>query len=84
MAEDKKAKDYERMGRQLEAMYDSVHPDRKALYKSAFLKGVLGGVGGVIGATLIVALLIWLLSLFDNVPLIGHFVETIRNTIQKG
>jgi gas vesicle protein len=42
------------------------------------------GAGGVIGATLVVALLIWLLSLFDNVPLIGHFVETIRNTIQRG
>jgi hypothetical protein len=87
MAQESKAlssEDYERMGKQLESLYDSVHPDRKALYKTAFIKGILGGVGGVIGATLVVALLLWALSLFDNIPLIGGFVDSIRHTIDKG
>lgn len=76
-------KDYELMGKQLEALYDSVNPKRAVLYKTAFLKGVVTGVGGVIGATLVIALLLWLLSLFDSVPLIGGFVEAIRNTIDQ-
>ncbi len=82
-ASQKTAKDYEKMGRQLDALFDSVRPNKKAFYKAAFLKGVLSGVGGVIGATVVIALLIWLLSLFDNVPLIGNFVESIRHTIQR-
>jgi len=82
--EETQAPDYEKMGRQLESLYDTVRPDRGTFYRSAFLKGVLGGVGGVVGATLVVALLIWLLSLFSEVPLIGNFVETIRDTLQTG
>lgn len=75
-------KEYEQMGRQLDALYDAVHPDRRALYKAAFIKGVLSGVGGVIGATLVVALLLWLLSLFAELPLIGNFIETIQDTLE--
>lgn len=80
---EKLPKDYEKMGRQFESLFDSVRPDRGTFYRAAFLKGVLGGVGGVVGATVVIALLIWALSLFDNVPLIGNFVESIRNTLQK-
>ena len=71
------------MGRQLEALYDSVNPKKGALYKAAFIKGVLGGVGGVVGATVVIGLLIWLLSLFDNIPLVGGFFESLTDTIDK-
>lgn len=77
-------KEYEDLGRQIEALYDSVNPKKVTLYKAAFLKGVLGGVGGVIGATIVVALLLWALSLFGSLPIIGDFLETIQNTIESG
>lgn len=77
-------KEYEDLGRQIEALYDSVNPKKVTLYKAAFLKGVLGGVGGVIGATIVVALLLWALSLFGSLPIIGGFLETIQNTIESG
>ncbi len=78
------AAEYEQMGRDLEALYLNIHPDKLAFYKAAFLRGVLGGVGGVIGATVVIALLLWVLSLFNNVPLIGGFVEAIQRTIEGG
>jgi hypothetical protein len=75
--------DYEKLGRQIEAMYDAVNPDRKKLYRMAFLKGIAQGVGGVIGATLVIALLIWLLSLFEQVPFLGHFIDSIQHSLQS-
>lgn len=80
----KTIKEYEQMGRELEALYWSVHPNRSNFYKAAFLRGILGGVGGVIGATVVIALVLWLLSLFNDVPLIGGFVDAIRRTIESG
>jgi len=78
------AGEYEQMGRDLEAMYLNINPNKTTFYKAAFLRGILGGVGGVIGATVIIALLLWLLSLFNDVPLIGGFVDAIRRTIESG
>lgn len=79
----KTAQEYEEMGRQLEALYDTVNPARRVFYRAAFLKGVLGGVGGVIGATVVIAILIWLLSLFNDVPLVGNFIEAIQRTLEN-
>jgi Domain of unknown function (DUF5665) len=72
----------QRLGTMIEAMYDAVNPDRKALYRSAFLKGIAGGIGGIVGATVGIALLLWILSLFGQIPLVGHFVDSIRHTLQ--
>lgn len=72
------------LGRQLEALYDSVDISKGAFYRIALLKGIMTGVGGVIGATVVIALLIWVLSLFDNVPLVGDFVDAISRTIEGG
>ncbi len=74
-------KDYEKLGRMLIDFENSgIHPG-KGYYRAAFLRGVVGGFGGVIGATILVALLLWLLSFFHSLPIVGDFVETIRNTI---
>jgi len=77
-----KLKEYETLGRQLESMYDAVNPDRKALYRTAFLLGVVRGLGAVVGATVVIAMLVWLLTLVGHVPLIGPFIETVRETLQ--
>lgn len=56
--------------------------DKKSFYLQGFLRGVLTGAGGVLGATVVIALLVWMLSLFDTVPLIGPLFENTRNTIE--
>jgi Domain of unknown function (DUF5665) len=75
--------EYEELGKQIAALYDHLNPKKGELYKTAFLRGVLSGVGGVIGATLVIALLLWGLSLFDDLPLIGGLFESLTNTIEK-
>ncbi|HET7673197.1 MAG TPA: DUF5665 domain-containing protein [Candidatus Saccharimonadales bacterium] len=57
--------------------------DKKSFYINSFIRGVLVGAGGVIGATVLIAILLWVLSLFDTVPLIGPIIDNARETIQQ-
>lgn len=75
--------DYEKLGKQVAALYDAINPDRSGLYRTAFLKGVVTGLGGVIGATVVIVILAWLLSLFQQVPFVGPIFENLKNTIQE-
>jgi hypothetical protein len=78
----KQFENYEALGKQVAALYDHLNPDRGGLYRTAFLKGIVTGVGGVMGATLVVAMLAWLLSIFGQVPFIGPISDNVRNTLQ--
>lgn len=73
---------YEQLGRMLENIYESGYIDRNKMYKMSFLKGVAAGFGGVIGATIVVAILIWVLNLFDQVPLLGPLTDKLQHTVQ--
>lgn len=58
-------------------VYESGYIDTKRMYKASFIKGVIAGFGGVIGATIVVALLLWILSFFDQIPFVGNIVDAI-------
>lgn len=83
MSKAKTNKDYEQLGRMLTNIYESGYIDRTQAYKMSFVKGLLAGLGGVIGATIVVALLLWVLTFFDSVPLVGRFTEHTRQTIEQ-
>lgn len=76
-------KDYEQLGRMLANIYETGYIDRNQLYKMSFIKGVITGFGGVVGATLVVALVIWILSLLGNVFLLDKIVDPISENIKK-
>ena len=76
-------KNYEQLGKMVASIYESGYLDKKQAYKTSFIKGVVSGLGGVIGATVVVALLIWILSLFGNIPLVGKFADKANNTIES-
>lgn len=75
--------DLEQLGQQVMALYDHLNPDRRGLYRTAFFKGIVTGVGGVIGATLVIALLAWILSLLGHIPFLGPISDGVRSTIEN-
>jgi hypothetical protein len=78
------SKRYEQLGRMLANIYESGYIDRNQTYKMSFIKGLMTGLGGVIGATLLVALLLWILAAISDVPLIERITDPIYETIKNG
>ena len=56
----------------------------KHLIWSSLIRGVFVGFGTIIGATVLIGVLLWLLSLGENVPFMERIFENLRNTIDKG
>ncbi len=73
---------FEDLGKMLNNIYETGYIDHNQAYKYSFFKGLASGFGGVIGATIVVAILLWLLSAFKQVPFVGPFVDSIKQTVQ--
>lgn len=56
-------------------------PSKFMLYN--FLGGLARGFGFAIGASIIFALLVWLLSRLSFVPVLGNWISAILDYIQK-
>jgi len=54
---------------------------RRLLWRS-FLQGIASGLGRAVGATLILALLVWLLGRLQVVPVVGAWIARLLETIQ--
>jgi len=78
----KKHKDFEKLGRALESIFEGGYLDHKRVYKINFIRGIFFGFGVFVGGTIVVALLLWIMGLFTEIPLVGEFTETVRDTIQ--
>lgn len=78
----KTTRDYEQLGQMLDNIYQSGYIDRNQAYKMSFFKGIAGGLGSVLGATIGIALLLWILSLFNQIPLVGQFTEKVQDTVK--
>lgn len=69
----------------LEDLFYDFNRSRAQIYKMNFVRGILFGAGSVIGGTVVIALLIWILSLLGNViPPLGDFFDGVTNTIETG
>ena len=67
----------------IEELFNDIYAHRLRIYVVNFIRGVSFSVGGIIGATVVIALLLWILSLFSNVPVIGNFFHQTQETIQS-
>ena len=46
-----------------------------------FTAGVFRGLGAIIGASFFIALIVWLLTLFVDVPLVGEYASEVKDTV---
>jgi len=65
----------------LEYLLAAGYVSKKKLYKENFVRGIFFSVGSIIGATLVIATLLWILSLFNQVPFIGNISQNVQNTL---
>jgi hypothetical protein len=77
-----KDKDYEKLGRLLVSIGEIGFKDKKALYRTEFIKGIFRGFGGIIGATIVVAVLVILLNMLGELPFIGTIADSARESIK--
>jgi len=85
MAKAKKLSDNEllELGKKLQQFYDSGYVNKKQALLFSFYKGLASGLGTFLGGTIVIGLLIWILSLFNQVPLAGHLINTLRHTVNS-
>jgi len=68
----------------LEDLFYDFHKSRKQVYSMNFFRGIFFGVGTFLGGTIVVALVVWLLTLLVDLPGgIGDFVQYIVDIVQK-
>lgn len=67
----------------LEELFNDFYDDRRNIYKMNFFRGIFFGLGSVLGATIVVAIVVWLLSFFVNVPGIGNEIQQAQDTLRS-
>lgn len=77
------AADYERIGRVLEAVVTTGYAKRRRLVAANFTRGLFFGLGASLGVSIALALLLWLLTLFSELPFIGELFRQAEQTIEE-
>ena len=79
----KKNKELEDTAKAIQTIIESGYSSHHRVYKVNFIRGLFFGLGSAVGATVIVAGLVGLLSLFDEIPLVCGLVDAIKNSINS-
>ena len=86
MAKEKLTKEQQELielGKKLKSFYEMGYISKRDAYTFSFFKGVLGGAGAFIGSTLVIALIIWILSIFSETAIIGEIAKEIQESLQQ-
>lgn len=68
----------------LEDLFYDFNRSRVEVYKMNFVRGLMLGSGTVLGGTVLIAVLIWILSLLGSViPPLGDFFDGVTSTIES-
>ena len=68
----------------LEDLFYDFNRSRVQIYKMNFVRGILFGAGSVIGGTVVIALLVWVLSLLGHVfPPLGDFFNGTTEILES-
>ena len=80
MVKAKKMTDKEllQLGKKLQDFYDAGYVNKKQAILFSFYKGLASGLGAFLGGTLVIGLLIWILSLFHQLPFAGQIQNALH------
>jgi hypothetical protein len=67
----------------IEDLFYDFNRSRAEVYKMNFIRGIFFGLGTVIGGTVIVAVALWLMSFFIDIPGIGQSVQQLQQTLEE-
>jgi hypothetical protein len=70
--------------KQIEAFAEASNAPWKRVLTFSFLKGIVTGLGVFLGGTIGVALLLWILTLVNQVPFVGELSESAQQSIEDG
>lgn len=65
----------------IQPLFDDFYKDRARIYRLNFVRGIFFGLGSALGGTIVLALVVYLLSLFIGIPLIGDGVDRLIETV---
>lgn len=72
------------LGQKLQQFYELGYVDKKSALSFTFIKAIVQGVGVFIGGTVMIALLLWILSGLEDVPLIKPVRDALQTpTVQE-
>lgn len=68
----------------IEDLFYDFNRSRVQIYKMNFFRGLFFGFGSVLGATILVAVVVWLLGQFGDIfPPLADFVNNLIDTMQE-
>lgn len=67
----------------IEELFNDYYDDRRNIYKVNFFRGIFFGLGTVIGGTIIVAIIVWGLSFFVDLPGVGDAAQKAQSTLES-
>lgn len=68
----------------IEELFYDFHRSRARVYTVNFVRGIMFGAGSVIGGTLVIALIIWMLTILGHViPPLGSFFDNVSHILES-
>lgn len=67
----------------LEELFNDMYKSRRRIYQVNFFRGIFFGLGSVLGGTVVVAVLVWILSFFVQIPGVGNALQNAQNKIEN-
>ncbi len=67
----------------IEELFYDFNRSRVEIYKMNFVRGIFFGLGSVLGGTVVIAVMVWILSLFVDFPGIGDTIQQLQSTLRS-
>lgn len=67
----------------LEELFSDYYYHRRKIYKMNFIRGLFFGLGSALGGTLLIAIIVWVLALFVNIPYVGDPVREAQESLTQ-